>query len=476
MSINSSNEKSLWYLTLIYSVGSIGSKGISFLLLFIMTYFLSAEDLGKYDIILTSATLIVPCISMCIDSAVFRWLITCFGEVNQNRIIKNVLGFLYLAITIYFFIYILISYFTSFENNIKVLFFFYTCLLSIFPIIQQILRGVGKQKEFVINNILYAITFFILSILSLVYGLGINYVLLSNIIALVIVIFRSIYFNNWGHLFFSPLFEKGVISEFIRYCLPLLPNSMSWWAISSSIRYLILVYLGERYNGIFSISYKYPTIILILSEIFALAWQEKFFKTENLQTAIQTYYIVLVKYIKLLFGFALILSGFSKFFIGLLATDFSESLQYIPFLILAVSLQALATFVGVFYLREKRSSLILISSFVGSVSTIITAFLLIKYKLYGVSISVLVGFIIVLCWRIIDLKVKYGIKFPYLVLFKYVFLFSCSIYSIYIENLINYISICLIIIFFVAWDNKEITIKIYAKIMKLFSTKPFIKI
>ena len=45
------------------------------------------------------------------------------------------------------------------------------------------------------------------------------------------------------------------------------------WIVSTSDRYIITYMIGEAANGIYAVSNKIPTILMIVANIFAEAWQ-----------------------------------------------------------------------------------------------------------------------------------------------------------------------------------------------------------
>lgn len=70
---------------------------------------------------------------------------------------------------------------------------------------------------------------------------------------------------------------KSVCKEFYkeaaRYALPLLPNTMMWWVMNASDRYMIAMYLGTTANGIYAVANKMPSLISVFENIFYQAWQ-----------------------------------------------------------------------------------------------------------------------------------------------------------------------------------------------------------
>src|SRR5699024_9564659 len=75
---------------------------------------------------------------------------------------------------------------------------------------------------------------------------------------------RNARFNN---------LNKEISLTFLKYSIPLIPNSLMWWLINSSSRYFISWFVGIEANGIFAVSSKIPALINIISQVFSQAWQ-----------------------------------------------------------------------------------------------------------------------------------------------------------------------------------------------------------
>ena len=59
----------------------------------------------------------------------------------------------------------------------------------------------------------------------------------------------------------------------LRYSIPLIPSTLFWWITNVSDRYLVTYLIGSDANGLYAASYKIPTIIVLVSNIFMDAWQ-----------------------------------------------------------------------------------------------------------------------------------------------------------------------------------------------------------
>ena len=67
--------------TITYAIGSFGTKFLNFLIVPFYTYFIAPGDLGDYDLLVTTVSLISPLLTMKISDAAYRWII----KSNENE-------------------------------------------------------------------------------------------------------------------------------------------------------------------------------------------------------------------------------------------------------------------------------------------------------------------------------------------------------------------------------------------------------
>ncbi len=75
--------------TLIYSIGSFGSKNLSFLLLPLFSLYLTTVEMGQYDLILTFVLLVTPLITLQLSDAIYRWLIATDKKVPNRSLQRH---------------------------------------------------------------------------------------------------------------------------------------------------------------------------------------------------------------------------------------------------------------------------------------------------------------------------------------------------------------------------------------------------
>ena len=100
--------------TVIYGIATLGPKAINVILLPVITNYFTTTEYGKWDLITTTISLILPYISFEILSAVYRWLLDKKGMYNRQQIIStgffftirniivfNILGLLFMSFLMY---------------------------------------------------------------------------------------------------------------------------------------------------------------------------------------------------------------------------------------------------------------------------------------------------------------------------------------------------------------------------------------
>lgn len=93
-----------------YVVGNAIPRFISYVFLPILSFFLSKNDLGIYDLFIATISLLTPIISFQIADACYRW---SFEEINTDDIIITVLVFSILSHIIPLLLTLFIIYFFS---------------------------------------------------------------------------------------------------------------------------------------------------------------------------------------------------------------------------------------------------------------------------------------------------------------------------------------------------------------------------
>lgn len=409
MNISSLVKKKMFKETLTYSIGSFGSKILSFLLVPFYTYFLTKKELGEYDLLLTTISLFAPLVSLQISDATYRWLIdkeyiseTEKAKIMTNSIITLCIG--YLIFCIGFSVYI---FFNSFQyQGYFIVLIFLNCLL---PLLQSILRGQGDTRQFAINGIL---TTFLIVVFNVIFiyllKLNVEGVFIANIVAYTVACILILYKVRIIQYFKFKYWDPKLIKSMASYSLPLIPNLMSWWAISSASKFIILHYMGPEGNGLYAVASRFPALLLVINSVLLLPLQDRILKEQD----DVTFNRLLGKFIVFEMALAFILGILSPLMTKILVSkEYFDTWQYMPYLYLGVGFNAIAGFLGLKYQKEKNTLRITITSLLGATISIIFSIVLIQILgLQGISISFLLGFYFMFILRYWDILKSEGMR------------------------------------------------------------------
>ena len=142
-----SRESSLVKNTFILSIGTFLPKVVSFITLPILTGYLTKEEYGTYDLIITLASLFLPAITLQIQTAAFRFLIEIREKPEKIKsIISNIFAFLLPMsilgdVILFFCLYKLDLY-------IRLLICLYYLADAFVNACRQIVRGLSKNRSY----------------------------------------------------------------------------------------------------------------------------------------------------------------------------------------------------------------------------------------------------------------------------------------------------------------------------------------
>ncbi len=407
----------------IYSLGSMGSKVINLGIYPLLTFFLNKSDLGYYDLIINTIYLAVPIATLQTSDAIFRFTLTTLNKKRKTEIITN--GFLLIFLST--FILLSIIYLFFYNNNsiyYKELIFIMAFVFCINLALKQVARGLQKNKSYVVSEIVYSATFMLFLLAALfIFNLGLKGVLISfiltNLSSIIYLIFST---NFFSYITFKDMVDKYVMKDLMKYSIPLIPNSLSWWLVSSVNTWIIVLILGLESNGVYAIAVKLSSIVYIFNKVFGLAWQDKIItsKTENTNYNSKVFNLLLFFLFTIIIFMIILSRPILKIVIS---PEFYEAWIYLPWLLIATVFASISSYFGAFYLKWKKTDKIFISTILGSITTITFSYILTSlYGLTGTALSVLSGFLVISIYRYFDTKKKLKLKISPIIIIPIVIL------------------------------------------------------
>ena len=396
-----SNYKKILNNTIAMTIGQFSSKVLSFLLLPLYTSFLSTNEYGTYDIIVTTVTLLTPFLTMVISEGVLRF---CLDNKYKNTE-GFTIGIMVLmgSSTLLLF---LAPIFLKFEAIREYYYWFLTffIVMNLHTVLTQYLKGCGKVKQYSIMGVISTATTLLFNILFLaVFRWGIvgymSATIISHLSISVIIILKNRLWHEW----INPLhIERSIYCDIFKYCIPMIPNSISWWISDSSDKYLLLYFLSSVEVGIYSMAYKIPSMLTIFMSLFISAFQisifEKFGSKQSYELFENVYRIIL----SIITVGATILIFSSKYLAYILyQNEFYEAWKVGCILIVAFIFNSLSSVVGTFYTASKNTKYLFYSTVLAAVINISLNIVLIPlFDMYGAAIATLISYMSVWFFRI----------------------------------------------------------------------------
>ena len=365
--------------TFLISIGTFGSKLLTFFMVRFYTEVLTPSDYGTADLIMQGANLLFPVISMGIVEGVFRFAL---GNPKKRRNIFSAGVWVITGGSAVLAAVTGLTWSVDLFDDVLWLMAIYTIASCYHSLCAQFIRAQGKMALYAGQGILNTVLVIGLNILFLlVFKWGIIGYVLSTAVADILcssfLVFKE---KLWQYLTVKP--GKGLLAHMLRYSVPLIPTTIFWWITSVSDRYMITAFLGSDANGIYAVAAKIPTLLTLMATIFLEAWQ---FSAIAESAGERKEHIRFYSKIWKIFMSAMFLAGgvviaLSQWEIRVLSADeYYSAWQYIPLLSAAMIFSSFVTFAGSIYVVEKKSLLSFGTSMAGAAVNILLNLIPVSY-------------------------------------------------------------------------------------------------
>lgn len=450
--------------SLIFAIGNLGSRFISIIMVPLYTRFMTTSEYGQVDLVTTAISLLLPIISLAIGQAVIRFAVAYSESDDRKRIFSNAVALNILGTLLLGLVFLILQPFHLFHGLLA--YFTILLILQLFgDTISQFVRGIGRVRQYAINGILTTIITAGLNILLIVqWQQGIDGYLVSMIVAAAISDFYLFIVSRGFNLFSIRHLNKKLLGSMLIYAVPLIPNSIMWWIINGSTRYLILFFVGAGANGLFAVANKIPSILSIATNIFSQAWQLSAFEEQDSSDKAGFYTSVFKNYYTVLFiGASIILIITKPLIIYTVGQQFSSSWKLVPFLLLASMYQSFSGFLGTTYTASLQTKGVFTTSILAAmVSFIANLVLLPIIGVYGAGIGTCLGFVAMWWIRLKDTKKIIGLSVnlkEYALLNIVFFIQTGIMYLFNNSKLVVAEALCFILMYLVVHQNLYSVIK-----------------
>lgn len=320
--------------TLIYGIGGILAKSVSFFLLPIYTRIFTPADYGTIEMLTVISSFLSAIMVMGMDSAqsMYFFKLKKNGKVAQAKIISAILQWRILwGISVVILATLIAPIFNAwlFQGKLSLEYFAIAFVGALFTQIMkqsaEVMRLLYKPWGFIsitlsqsILSAVLILSFVILldqGILGFFLGTGIASVIMAIIGWFRIRDywqFKEIHFNLW--------------SQLIRFGAPLMPAGMAIYFISTADRWFIQNYHGPESLGVYAIGAKFVILLTLVVETFRKAWWPIAMDSMHGKDGPETFRTIARLYMGLATSGIVVLTAFSPFLVRwLTAPAFHEA-------------------------------------------------------------------------------------------------------------------------------------------------------
>ena len=443
--------------TAILTIGKISSQAITFFLLPLYTAYLSREDYGVVDLIATIIALLFPILNMQMEQGLFRFMVVNReNKMELKKIASTAFSFTGFQILCFSLLFVAASPFI--HNEYKWFLLINLILGTLNFMMMQFLRGVGDNVGYAVSAFISSVANILVNlILILGFGLGADSMLtamaIGSLASILYILFRS---KLWQY-YSLKYYEKPRLKELLSYSLPLVPNELSWWAIRASDRFVVTTFLGAGANGIIAIAHKFPSIYVMLYNIFGIAWTESIVLHLNEPGGEQYFSDMTNRMVRLFSCLSLLIICAMPFVFKVLIDDnFAEAYNLIPLYMIGSTFNVVIGLISAVYIVHKQTMVIAKTSIMAAVICVAVDLACVKFVgIYASPISNIVGFGAMMLYRCVDIRkyVRMEWDYKYILQFSVVLALALASYYIRINGLC--VATMALSLLFVYYANKN---------------------
>lgn len=405
--------KNLFSDTIVFAVGNVLAKLVLFILMPVYTSAMTTSEYGTGELIYNTVELTLPIVTLCLYEAAFRFAIDT--DINQPKL----LSVCFVTITKIFAAISVLSLIVNFFIRYQFTWYFILILFTwgYRQLFAQFARGIGKSKIFAVSGVIQALALCLFNIIFLtIFKFGIDGYLLSIILANIIsIVYLSAILKINRYISFKEK-DKAFLKKLLIYSVPMIPNTLSWWFVNISSRYIIVGFCGTAIAGLFTAAGKLPSVIHLLSTIFQQAWQFSTSKEMGNKGSNKFFSDVFKVYAPFILiatsGVVVATPLIAKV---ILQGDFYVAWTYVPLLLLSASLNCFSVYFASYYTAAKKNKMLMISTIIGAVTNVAICFITVPFiGVYGALIGSCVSYLVIVIIRIADTRKYANIKIDWI--------------------------------------------------------------
>lgn len=356
----------------ILTISNFASKILVFLLVPLYTSVLSTAEMGIYDLIVSTVSLLYPVLTLNIVDGVMRFAMD--KAYNKGQVALVGIRYIAMSASVIAMGLIPCHYIKLFQNihGIEYLAFLYYLSYTMNQYFIQLAKGMEKVKHMAAAGIISTVMMLGGNILGLlVFKMGLTGFLWANILAQAVPAIYYFFMLRFYSFLKDVRYDRALNREMLSYCLPLIFSTVGWWINSASDRYVVTFLCGVSVNGVLSVSYKIPSIINTVFGMFGQAWQISAIKEYGKKDSKEFYAdsFAVINFM-MCAGCAFIIVLSKPLARLLYAKEFYAAWQYAPFLVASTVFNTASGLIGPMLSAIKDSKSMAKSAIYGAVANV----------------------------------------------------------------------------------------------------------
>ena len=396
--------------TVVFAIGSIGSKILSFFLtgLYTANFAGGTAEFNTKGILEMFANFLIPVVTFSIQDAIIRYGLD--KNYEQKAVFSNavtvfkygVIGFLVLSP--------LLALYRDIRPFVPLL-ALYIIVSGFRQISTQFARARGFVRLYAADGILCTLSLFIFNVIFIKFcGMGVTGFLLSVIGSDLLSGITVWIAAKHGPFYSRKYVDKELLEVMLRFSVPLIPTALLWIVTGFSDQLFVRHIVSASEAGIYSGATKIPNLISMVSSVFYMAWNMSAI-TENDSEGRSRFYTQIFEAYQAMMTLA---AGFIIVFSSVLNSMLLKTNQdpkyincklYTPLLVVAVLLMCYNQFLSSIYSVTKHTKNSFNTSLVAAVlNLVLNAVLIPKYEIYGAVAATFASYFVCYLIRIVDTR------------------------------------------------------------------------
>ena len=386
--------------TFIYAFTEGINKGLNFLLLPWLSYYLVPSELG----IVTNYTILFAILNL-LSSTIFVSSITYFYYECKKKEIKSLVSLIvltsFLIIAVFFILALMFRDFVlekfGINFHLQLLLLLHLFAISLVSIVGLIYRLRNKPYSFAVFQIIQiTINISLLILLVIVYKLGATGRIIGMATSSIIMGAVSLVIMVKNRLFGA--IDKITVNRLFKFSIPLFPHGISYWFKNGTDKIIITMFCGLSANGLYSmalsISAIFNTVVTSFNNAFTPDLQKRLSDLDHKSyedtisvrnKIVKQVYIYALGFI-LLFLFSYVFIEFCFHFV--INKQYFKSKTFLPWLLLGLLFDSFYSLTIQYIYKAKKTVGLGIITFICSSTQMLVSYLIVpKFGPIGAAYS-----------------------------------------------------------------------------------------